>query len=404
MRKNITQTHSKETFLFIISKTLERTSFYGLRSIILLYMIEGSLNFEQENAVLIYSLLTGAILFSKIIGAILGDLVLGNKKAIIIGGIIQSIGTFWFCLPNTTGLFTGLSLFIIGSSLYGPNVISNFGKLYFERSKLIDAGFSMLALGINIGAFFGVIIIGFFTEKYGWNFGFILSGIIIIISIVPIFFTTEKKITSNNDYKILNKNKIVKKMSFYFIFIGLFWAFFELSGIKTHSIQIHLSEISSLGIPKSIWTSSSILIIIPISIFFSIFWSYYFFSSVYKLMLGFLFGIVAFGILLFIPEIPEEKHTLFYLLSILFFGISETQISPIIESTLTRYSNPKYLAIIISLAFIPARFFILIIGFLGLEIYNNSSTIIGFIAIIILSLVLFISISINKMKKNEKTI
>jgi len=92
MEKIKNQTHSKETFLYAFSRTLERASYYGLRSLVVLYMVGGILKMENAEALSIYGWFTASIVFSKIIGAIIGDLVIGNKKAIIIGGIIQSIG------------------------------------------------------------------------------------------------------------------------------------------------------------------------------------------------------------------------------------------------------------------------------------------------------------------------
>lgn len=88
-------------------------------------------------------------------------------------------------------------------------------------------------------------------------------------------------------------------------------------------------------------------------------------------MLGFIFGILSLSILFLIPEIPSDQHTLIYLGSLFLLGISEIFIAPIIHSILTKYSNPKYLAILISIAFIPTRLFSMIFGFFKDRLYNH---------------------------------
>ena len=100
-------------------------------------------------------------------------------------------------------------------------------------------------------------------------------------------------------------------------------------------------------------------------------WTFFYSNQIIKLTLGFIFGVISFGILFLIPETPTEQHTVFYLISLLFLGISEIHIAPIIHSILTRFSNPKYLAILISLAFIPTRLFSMIIVLFNDELYND---------------------------------
>ncbi len=96
-------------------------------------MIGEILKTERIEALNIYGVFTASFIFSKVFGAILGDLVIGNKKAIIIGAIIQSIGAFSLCIPSINGLYIGLSLVVLGGGLNVPNIISNFGKLYLNK-------------------------------------------------------------------------------------------------------------------------------------------------------------------------------------------------------------------------------------------------------------------------------
>lgn len=388
MKKIINQIHSKETFLYALSRTSERASFYGLRSLIVLYMIEGILQMKNVDALEIYGLFTASFLFSKIIGAILGDLIIGNKKAVIIGGIVQALGAFSFCIPSTTGLYIGLFLVVLGGGLYTPNIISNFGKLYLNKTKLLDAGFTIFYLAVNLGAFFGVMSIGYLGEKYGWNSGFILAGMLMLLSIIPITFLEDKKIEQTNKNKVTVNQRILK-IIIAFIIVSLFWSIYEIGNIRFLDLQQKLSEISILNIPKTIWASLNSVFILVISILAIITWTFFYNNPFFKLTIGFIFGSISFGILFLIPEIPNKEHTIVYLLSLLFLSISEIHITPIIYSILTKNSNPKYLAILISLAYIPTKLFYFIFSLFSDKFYQNPifSLKIGLIGMITVSII-----------------
>ena len=397
MEKIKNQKHTKETFLYALSRTLERASFYGLRSLIVLYMIDGILKMERTEALSVYGWFTASFLFSKIFGAILGDLIIGNKKGVIIGGIIQALGAFSFCIPSTTGFYVGLFLVVLGGGLYTPNIISNFGKLYLKKTKLLDAGFTIFYLAINLGAFFGVMSIGYFGEKYEWNIGFIIAGILMLLSIIPIILSKDEKIEQTTENKATVNQRMIN-IIIAFVIVSLFWSIYEIGNIQIFDLQLKLSEISTLNIPKSIWNSLNSMFILPINILAIIVWTFFYNNQFIKVTIGFIFGVISFGILFLIPEIPTEKHTIIYLLSLLFLSISEIHIAPIIHSILTKNSNPKYLAILISLAFIPTRLFSLTFSMFSEKFYDNPifSLKFGLIAMIIVSIGLIIFLKLTK--------
>ena len=370
MEKNQNQKHTKETLYYSISRMLERASYYGFRALVVLYMVGETLKMERTEALSIYGWFTASLVFSQIVGALFGDLLIGNKKSIIIGGIIQAIGAFSLCIPSTTGLYLGLFLVVFGSGFFTPNVISNFGKTYVNKTKLLDSGFTIFYLAINLGSFLGILLIGYLGEKYGYNIGFVLSGILMLISIIPIVLTKEKRLDEieKNEFPI---SKRILNILIAFIVVGLFWGFYELSSIRTFDLQLQLSEISTLGIPNHLWQSINSIFILPISIIAIILWTYFYSSQFFKLMLGFVFGVISFGILFLIPEIPTEQHTITYLISLFFLAISEIHIAPIIHSVLTKYSNPKYLAILISLAFLPTKLIYFVFGLFNDKLYDN---------------------------------
>ena len=370
MDRIINQTHSKEAFLYALSRMLERGSYYGLRTLLILYMISDSFKMSKADAYSIYGWFAFSIMFSQILGAIFGDLIIGNKKAIIIGGIIQAIGAFTLCIPSITGLYFGIGLVGLGTGFYSPNLISQFGKLYLDKTKLLDSGFSILYLAVNIGAFFGVLIIGYIGEQFNWSFGFGLAGILFILSLIfPLI--TKKQERINKNYKNFNISHKIIIISLVIIFVGIFWSFYEISSIGITELQWEIKKFSNLSILKNS-NSLKTIIIIPISLAAIIFWLYFYYSQIIKLIVGFILGAISFGMLYIIPEAPIENQLILLILSLIILGVAEIHISPIIHSTLTKYINPKYLAIAISLSVLPSRLPYFLFTIFDDEIYNDS--------------------------------
>lgn len=362
--------HLKESFFICLSRMLERSSYYGIRSLIVLYMTSEILEMSNSEAILIWGWLTGSVIFSQILGALLGDLLIGNRRSVIIGSVLQALGAFSLCISTTTGLYIGLSALVLGTGFYTPNLISNFGKLYLDKTKLLDSGFTFFYLAVNIGSFLGILLIGYSGEIHGYHIGFIISGVLTLMAIIPVIFVKDVSL------KKLNRNeqsisKRILTIAAAFIVVGLFWGIYEVSNIRVFDLQMKFREMSLSIIPKHLWQSVNAIFVIPISLIAAILWTYLYSSQSFKLMLGFILGVVSFGILLFIPEVPNNQHILVYLLSLFFLSVSEILIAPIVHSVLTKYANPKYLAILISLAFIPTRLMSLVFGLFNERFYDD---------------------------------
>lgn len=106
---------------------------------------------------------------------------------------------------------------------FSPNLISTFGKLYLHKTKLLDSGFTILNLAINLGTFLGVLSIGYLGERYGYNIGFIISGLLMLFSTVPLLFFKEIKLNEVNKFSTSNN---VFKILIGFFTIGIFWGIY----------------------------------------------------------------------------------------------------------------------------------------------------------------------------------
>jgi len=406
MEKILNQKHAKETIYYAVSRILERTSFNGFRTIFIFYMLGETLKMDKEEAAYIFGAFMGSLFITQIIGALFGDLLIGNRKSIIIGGIIQAIGVFSLCITSMSGLYVGLVLITIGNGLYTPNFLSSFGKSYLTKTKLLDSAFTILFLAVNIGSFLGPFYIGYAMDLYGEKIGFLIAGILMLLSIIPIILLKKQPIIEIEIKKYSVKKINIATILITIVVVGLFWIVYDIANIRILDLQSQFIESSFFEIPKYYWKSMNLWFVVPISIIAMIVWSYFYNSQIAKLIVGFIFGIISFGMLLFIPEIPSDNHVLIYLISLLFLGIAEVHISPLIYSILTKYSNPKYLTILLSISFIPLKLFSLVFGLFGNIIFDNPAFAlkIGLVLMMIIAIGLILYVRIIKNCNNNKEI
>ncbi|MDC7998949.1 MFS transporter [Gilvibacter sediminis] len=349
------QKHSLESFWYVLSRMLERSSFYGLRAILVLYMVdEATLALDQSEAFSFYGLFISVFVFSQILGALLGDFVLGNKKTVIVGGVLQALGAFCLCFPSMAGLYAGMVLVVLGGGLYTPNLIANFGKSYLNRLKLLDSGFTLLYLAVNLGSFLGILALGILADSQGYAIAFGLSGMLALMAIVPIVLTKEPDLNALKKPSF-SLNRRILNILIAFIVVGAFWGLYELSSLCFYDIQAQFGDMEGLGLGHSEWQSMSTYILLPLTFLAVLAWSYFYTSQLFKMALGFIFGVLAFVVFLQIPQVATEQHGILFIVSLILLGLAEVFTAPVVHSVLTQYTNPKYLAIMISLSFLPTR-------------------------------------------------
>jgi len=169
--------HPIGLFVLFLTEMWERFSYYGMRAILFLYMIEqvskGGMQLSDKEAGAIYGIYTASVYLLSLPGGWLADNVFGQKKAIFYGGIIIIIGHLILAIPGNNIIFyIGLCIVSIGTGALKPNISSLVGELYPEGGARRDAAFSIFYMGINLGGAFGMIIVGYLGEKINWHFGF----------------------------------------------------------------------------------------------------------------------------------------------------------------------------------------------------------------------------------------
>ncbi|NND98371.1 MAG: MFS transporter [Pirellulaceae bacterium] len=175
--------HPTGLYTLFFAEMWERFSYYGMRALLVLYMIKGFMKLGDESAYAIYGAYTALVYATPFIGGILADRVLGARRAVVIGGLLMATGHLLMTVENTTFFFTALSFLIIGNGFFKPNISTIVGGLYAKDSPKKDAGFTIFYMGINLGAAMSPIICGYVGEVYGWHIGFGLATIGMLIGL-----------------------------------------------------------------------------------------------------------------------------------------------------------------------------------------------------------------------------
>jgi len=179
--------HPRGLFYLFFAELWERFSFYGMRALLTLYMVnEIFLAVAQRDtiAAIIYASYGSLVYASTVVGGRIADNILGYRRSIILGGILMSIGHFVLAFPSDLTFFAALAFIIVGNGYFKPNISTFVGTLYPEGDVRKDSGFTIFYMGINIGAWLAPLLCGYLARVYGWHFGFGLAGIGMLIGVL----------------------------------------------------------------------------------------------------------------------------------------------------------------------------------------------------------------------------
>jgi len=166
----------------------ERYSYYGTRALLILYMTAGAehggLGFSVVKAGSLYGFYTAMVYLLGMPGGWIADRIIGQRRAVLYGGILISLGNLCLASPSITAFYAGLALLMLGTGLLKPNVSTIVGQLYSQQDKRRDAAFSIFYMGINVGALVSPLICGWVGERINWRWGFAVSAFGMIIGLV----------------------------------------------------------------------------------------------------------------------------------------------------------------------------------------------------------------------------
>ncbi len=181
--------HPIGLFVLFFTEMWERFSYYGMRALLILYMVE-YFKWTQEDASRVYKWYTSLVYLTPLLGGFLADRYLGNRWAIIIGAVAMAIGHFLMAFEAHSIFFAALVFLIVGNGFFKPNMSVQVGRLYPQNDPRRDGAYTIFYMGINLGAFLSPIVCGAFRESpgLGYHWGFGAAGVGMVIGLVTYLF------------------------------------------------------------------------------------------------------------------------------------------------------------------------------------------------------------------------
>ena len=175
--------HPRQLYMLFFAEMWERFSFYGMKALLLAYMVT-QLQFDEPKGYAILGSYAALVYTMPMFGGFMADRFLGYRKSVLYGGILMAIGHLVLALPQDWSFFYGMAFIICGNGFFKPNISSLVGTLYDNNDPRKDSGFSIFYMGINIGAALGGVLCGYVGERIDWHYGFGLAGIFMILGLV----------------------------------------------------------------------------------------------------------------------------------------------------------------------------------------------------------------------------
>ncbi|MBL7811140.1 MAG: peptide MFS transporter [Bacteroidetes bacterium] len=213
MNQSIPKGHPKGLYVLFVTEMWERFSYYGMRALFVLFMTKALL-FDKALGSEIYGSYTGLVYLTPLIGGYMADRYWGNRKSIIIGGVLMAIGQFLMFLSGTfytqvgfasTLMFIGLAFLIFGNGFFKPNISTMVGQLYPAGDKRVDSAFTIFYMGINLGAFIAPLLCGFLGDTgrpQDFRWGFLAACIGMITSLILFIYLKNKYIVTPDGEQI----------------------------------------------------------------------------------------------------------------------------------------------------------------------------------------------------------
>jgi POT family proton-dependent oligopeptide transporter len=170
--------HPAGLYTLFFAEMWERFSYYGMRALLLFYMMKGFLKYGDGDAYAVYGAYTALVYMTPFFGGMLADRLLGARRAVVFGGVLMAMGHAVLTISHSLAFYTGLALLIVGNGFFKPNISTMVGSLYnHEYPGRRDGGFTIFYMGVNLGAAMSPLLCGYIGETYGWHYGFGLATI-----------------------------------------------------------------------------------------------------------------------------------------------------------------------------------------------------------------------------------
>ncbi|QNK76410.1 peptide MFS transporter [Winogradskyella undariae] len=431
--------HPIGLFILFFTEMWERFSYYGMRGILVLYMatsataIDPGLGWSNKDAIWLYGWYTMLVYVASIPGGWIADKFLGQKKTVMLGGLLLCFGHGILAIPQSWAFFTGLGLIILGVGGLKPNISTMVGGLYKEGDIRRDSGFTIFYIGINVGAFLASITVGLVAYYYGWHYGFGLAGIGMLLGQIVFFWgqkflkgvgeftggsqaTEAERLASKRPLSKIEKDRVIVLL-ISFLIVVVFWGAFEQAGglmnLYTDAKvdrNIGLSWLQE--IPAAVFQSLNAGYIIIFGTIIGGFWIWWKksgreSSSLFKMAIGTIIMGLGYVFMMFASQEASSETfgkaaMMWIFLAYLFHTIGELCTSPVSLSFITKLAPLKYASIMMGVYFAATGFGNKLAGTIG-----ESSQLESFSGTMVVSkqeVLPFISKETFKIKNDKKEV
>lgn len=388
--------HPVGLYVLFFTEMWERFSYYGMRAILVLYLVaeatadNAGLGWSNGDALSLYGTYTMLVYVASIPGGIIADKLLGQRKSVLVGGILLVAGHSILAIEEMWAFYTGLGLIISGVGMLKPNISTMVGGLYKQGDIRRDKGFTIFYIGINVGAFLSSLIVGYVGEVYGWHYGFGLAGIGMALGLIQ-YVAGQKhlkhvgnylgKSTNEKDKEALKRplSKIEKDriivLFISFLLVIVFWGAFEQAGglMNIYAKDNTNRMLMGFEVPASWFQSLNAMFIIFLGTTIAAYWAKRklkgkLSTSLFKMIMGLIImGAGFFFMSAASSEFDSTGSSAMYwlVLAYLFHTIGELCISPVALSYITKLAPVKYASIMMGVYFAMTGFGNKLAGLLG---------------------------------------
>ncbi len=186
--------HPAGLFILFFTEMWERFSYYGMRALLVLFLTTAMTDanpgwaWTKEQALSLLGTYALMVYLTPIVGGYLADKHLGYRKAVVIGALLMTMGHASMAVETPMFLYLGIAFLIIGNGFFKPNMTSIISKMYEGKEDKKDGAYTIFYMGVNAGAFLGIMLCGYVGERIGWSFGFGLAGIFMFLGMLQFHF------------------------------------------------------------------------------------------------------------------------------------------------------------------------------------------------------------------------
>lgn len=190
--KNPVLGHPAGLFVLFFTEMWERFSYYGMRALLVLFLTSSLFDegwaWPREHALALYGTYTSLVYLTPILGGYIADKIIGYRKAVVIGALLMTLGHAAMAVDTSFALYLGLFFLVVGNGFFKPTMTSIISQMYENHPHKKDGAYTIYYMGVNAGAFLGILLCGYTGEQWGWHWGFGLAGVFMFAGMLQFYF------------------------------------------------------------------------------------------------------------------------------------------------------------------------------------------------------------------------